>query len=104
MGRWTLLLGGMIVWAIHFGGLYVLGSLAAITPPADAGLWRAIILVLSAACLAAAGGVASLAFRKLKRPGPDEEPGRFVSQVAVAGAGLSALAIVWQTTAALIAD
>ncbi|OYX29710.1 MAG: hypothetical protein B7Y99_12730 [Caulobacterales bacterium 32-69-10] len=104
MARWGLMLGGLIVWAVHFNGLYALASAAHISAPDTAGLWLAAMMGLSLACLAAVAGIIVLASKELKALDGAEQPDRFVLQVAMAGASLAALAIVFQTLAALIAD
>ena len=58
MRAWFLLLGGLVVWTIHFFALYAIGSIFLTTT-----LGRALPLLMPIACLAAAAGVALLAWR-----------------------------------------
>jgi hypothetical protein len=99
MRRWLFLLGGLIVWATHFTGVYALGSLAAIRDPAEDGAWRAVLLAFSVVC---AGAAAMLAVRAAMLSAAGDAPHRFKGRVAAMGAALSLVAIVWQTLPALL--
>ncbi|MDO9367359.1 MAG: hypothetical protein Q7T68_02215 [Sphingopyxis sp.] len=93
MRSWTILLGGLLVWAAHFFALYGIGEFAGASAAS-----RDAVLLISALALAADG----LLFRRLLRLPHDDEFGRWRTGVASGGLGLSALAIVWQTLPALV--
>ena len=57
MRRWAWMLGGLIVWTVHFMGVYAIASLADVVSRADDPLWRMIGLAFSGACLFAALGL-----------------------------------------------
>ena len=99
MPRWIEMLAGLIVWAIHFGGVYAIASIGAVVSRADDPVWRAAGLIFSLACAAAAG---LLLIRALQKPAPSVELDRFMTAVARVGALLALVAIVWQALPAAI--
>jgi hypothetical protein len=101
--RWALMLGGLLIWAIHFLGIYGIASVADLVSQADAPAWRLGAMVFSGLCLAAAGTVLSLALRgvRARRQHPAQIVG-FSAEVGVLGAGLGLIAIVWQSLPLLI--
>lgn len=100
MRAWIHMLGGLIVWAAHFLGVYALASLGAVTGEANATPWRAAIAGFSLLCLIAALGLVWDAVRRLRRARSVE--GRFAPELAALGAGLAAVAILWQALPAWI--
>lgn len=93
MGSWILILGGMIAWTVHFFALYAIGETVGGSPGG-----RIAVLGVTLVCLASDALVAHAAFRLPHQTGFDGWR-RFV---ALAGAGLSALAILWQSLPALL--
>lgn len=87
MRAWAAMLGGLIVWAIHFFALYAAGSVFPETATA-----RLITGAVTLACLAAAAAILVRALRLA--PGLQRT-------LALAGALLSAIAIIWQGLPAL---
>jgi len=86
---WLIVLGGLIVWAVHFFGVY---ALAEIAPD------RVLVLVLSAVCLLAD---AVLLRSGLRLPTPDGFA-RWRRSSAITGALLSMVAVAWQSLPALL--
>lgn len=89
MRAWAFMLGGMIVWTVHFFALYIAGSVF----PGSATA-RILTGLITLACLAAA---ALLFVRALRCP-----PG-LARTLAAAGTALAAVAVVWQGLPALFA-
>lgn len=100
MLRWLWMLGGLIVWTVHFMGVYAIASLGDVVSRADDPLWRMIGLAFSGACLLAALAIAGGAARGLRRAG--DPSARFGDQLALLGGGVAALAIVWQALPTVI--
>jgi hypothetical protein len=94
MRRWAWMLGGLIVWLVHFMGVYGIASLADVVSRADDPLWRMIGLVFSAACLLAAVVLTGRAARRLRRPADPST--HFGDQLALLGGGVATVAIIWQ--------
>lgn len=94
MRAWGWMTGGLIVWAVHFIGVYALSSLADVVASADDPAWRAAGLAFSGVCVLAAALLLAFALKRLRRT--DSEDGRFPDQLAAFGAGLAVVAIVWQ--------
>lgn len=93
MRAWALMLSGLIVWSLHFAGLYLLASLEDFAGRGPGSRW--IGLIFSGACL---GGVVVFgwaALRNLRRA--SGEPLRFMAQIALLGAAIGFIAIAWQT-------
>lgn len=94
------MLGGLLLWAVHFIGVYVIASLAdTVADAADSG-WRLAGLVFSAVSLAAAGVLWLLAARRLRRE--TDETARFRHWLALFAAVLATTAIAWQTLPHLV--
>lgn len=94
MGRWVWMLGGLIVWAIHFMGVYAIASLSDVVSRADDPGWRLIGLVFSVVCLVAASVFTFVAGRRARQEAASAVG--FGDQLAVLGGGLAWVAIVWQ--------
>lgn len=89
MRSWLILLGGLIVWTVHFFGLYAIAEIA----PRP---W--LVAVLTLACLAA-----DVWLLRYVRPTADNDPFLIWRRsVAVGGVLLSLLAVSWQALPALV--
>jgi hypothetical protein len=94
--KWALLLGGLVIWALHFFAIY---GVASIFPRQAAAHWLTILLTLPALI----GDAALLwisAGRRLASPQGDLDA--WMSDVAALGAALSFIAVLWQAAAALV--
>jgi hypothetical protein len=100
MKAWAWMTGGLLVWAVHFLGVYTLASLADVVATADDAGWRAAGLAFSVACVGATAVLLILALRRLSRQGG--EGAGFGNQLAAFGAGLAGLSIVWQALPTVI--
>lgn len=100
MRRWVWMLGGLIVWTIHFMGVYAIASLADVVSRADDFAWRMAGLAFSAACVAATAALTAAAARRVRRP--SDPPARFGDQLALLGGGVATVAIVWQALPTVI--
>ena len=97
MRAWLLLLGGMLVWTLHFFSLYALGSVFGTTPLARIGA-----IVATIACLAADAWILWLCRRTARSNDVSTVtgwPARLGAPVAV----LSLVAVAWQGLPALLA-
>lgn len=100
MRRWVWMLGGLIVWTVHFMGVYAIASLADVVSEADDPAWRMVGLGFSAICVLAAAGIAVAALRRVR--GPTDPAAGFGDQLALLGAGVAVVAIVWQALPTVI--
>ena len=94
MRRWAWMLGGLIVWTVHFMGVYAIASLADVVSRADDPAWRMGGLAFSAACLLAALAITGWAARRLRRRADPST--LFGDQLALLGGGVATVAVVWQ--------
>lgn len=101
MRTWFFMLGGMVVWAAHFMGVYAIASVADVARDADAAAARWIVAGFTAACAAAAAAFGLAGLRRLRRTGDDPYQ-RFTATVAAVGGGIAAVAVVWQGLPALV--
>lgn len=100
MRSWLFLLGGLIVWAVHFLGVYGLASLGAVIGDAGDPWALASVVGLTLACAAVDGVLAAVALRRLRaRMDPLD---RFIAGGAAFAAGLSLLAVLWQGLPVLV--
>ena len=67
MRRWLFLLGGLLIWAAHFNGVYLIASIADVVASADVAASRLAVGAFTAVC---AAGDAALVFLALRRRGP----------------------------------
>jgi hypothetical protein len=85
---WLILLGGLIVWAVHFFTVYAVGEIA----PRPA-----LVVALTLACIAADLWLIVLLRRM---PATGQYPA-WRRSVGLGGAMLSLLAVIWQSFPAL---
>lgn len=83
-----MLTGGLLIWAVHFMGVYLISSTADVVAYAEAPLWRLIGVGFSLACLAAEGLVVLAALKT---------PAGFERAIAVGGCCIGGIGIVFQT-------
>ena len=93
MRAWLMLLGGLIVWAVHFFALYAVGSIFLTTD-----LARALTLLFTLACLLINASLYAASWRATAS-GPQD---RWVRSVGLWGITLGSVAIVWQGLVALL--
>lgn len=95
MGKWTILLGGLAIWAAHFFLLY---GFASIWPGHHLARWLA-----GAATLAALAADAALivALLRRRRSGGDDFD-RWMIDGGLLGAFLSTVSVAWQGLPALL--
>lgn len=89
MGRWTLLLGGLLVWAVHFFMLYGLASAAPGTQLARTGA-----LLATGACLVA--DAILILYLMRERRTAREAFDRWLHDLGGLAAALSLVAVLWQ--------
>ena len=94
MRFWLLMLGGLLIWAAHFLGLYLLSS-AADVARGDAGAWNAFGLTFSVLCLASIGALCWKCLIALRAK--PEATRSFGLRLAIAGSLLGAISVVFQT-------
>ncbi len=94
-------LGGLMIWAVHFLGLYLLASFADVAWR-DAAGGKVIGLVFSLACLAAIAAVAWRAASQLRQDEP-EDTRAFGLHMAVAGGVIAGVGVVFQTAPLMLA-
>ena len=99
MKRWGYILGGLIVWTVHFLGVYVIASVGDVAADADHPLSRAAVGVFTLLCLIAAGALTVVAGRRWRRGG--DEMG-FENAIAATGGAISAVSILWQGLPAVV--
>ena len=90
---WAFLLGGLIVWAIHFFVLYAIASIFLTTMSA-----RLLTLGATLLCL----GAAALLVRDALRFSPADRAETWMRSVALCGLGISVVAVFWQALPALL--
>ena len=93
MKRWLAMTAGLLIWAGHFLGLYLLASAADVWSSTEAAAGRWIGLGFSLLCLAL---IAVVAVVMARRPVPDG-PGLWERRVALTGALVAAVGVTWQT-------
>lgn len=91
MKTWAWMTGGLIVWAVHFIGVYLISSVADVVATADDARWRTAGLAFSFACIVLICSLLAAALHRLR------ESQRFTDQVAALGAGTALIAVLWQS-------
>ena len=93
------MLGGLIVWTVHFLGVYVIASVGDVAADADHPLSRVAVGAFTVLCLIAAGGLTIVAARRWRRGG---ESAVYTDIVAATGGAISAISILWQGLPAVV--
>lgn len=101
MRAWALLLGGMAVWAAHFGGVYAIASVFDVISEADTPASRWTSAGWTVVCLLANAMLLLLIVRSGRRRPGDEVDG-WVRSVGALGAVFSFLSVLWQGLPAVI--
>ena len=94
MRAWAWMLGGLILWAAHFLGVYAIASVADVVATADDPAWRMAGLGFSAICVLAGVALGLIALRCLRRA--EGEVSGFRRELAVLGFGVAVVAMIWQ--------
>ncbi|KQW79804.1 hypothetical protein [Brevundimonas sp. Root1279] len=89
--------GGLIVWAVHFIGVYLISSVADVVATADDAGWRMAGLAFSGLCALTAAASLWAALRRLR-----DRKDAFAGQIAAFGSGVAVIAIVWQALPTVI--
>lgn len=99
MRRWLLLLGGLLIWAAHFGAAYAIASISFEVAGKTTLAARALLMVAGAAAAIACVLLCRAALRMPRQTPLDA----FWRTVSLAGAVIALIAVVWQTLPAIAA-
>lgn len=102
MRPWLLLFGGMIVWAVHFAGIYAIASVFDLVSEADAPGSRLATGALTLGCLAADAALFAATTIWLGRDAGDDVLGWMLT-VGALMAAISFVSVAWQGLPALFA-
>lgn len=94
MQRWFYMLGGLLVWAVHFVGIYAIASIGDVIARADDPIWRMIGLVFSGMCVIAGVG---LLIQALRRGRGGDDVSELGNVLAATGAGIAVVAMLFQS-------
>ena len=100
MRSWTYTLAGLLIWTLHFAGVYAIASLGDVVSRAEDPAFRMAGLAFSLVCFLGAGAATFVAVRRM-RAQPDEVP-VFMDQLAALGGGVAMVAIAWQALPTLV--
>lgn len=95
MRNWGLMLGGLLIWSLHFLGVYGIASVADVSDPSTRALWRGLGLAFTGLCLLA---VALIVFRARTST---SDAGLY-RQVSLGACALGFIAIVFQSVPLLV--
>lgn len=95
MRVWAYLLGGLLVWTVHFFGSYVIASVFLTSATS-----RILTGLLTIVCLAAAVLLAIMAWRQ--REDVADPVRGWMGWTAFLGAAIASVAIVWQGLPAIL--
>lgn len=102
MRPWLIMFGGMVVWAIHFGGIYAIASVFDVVSSAESPGSRWATGGLTLACLAANAVLVLVALGRRRKVAADP----VIAWVYSTGgllAALSFVSVAWQGLPALLA-
>lgn len=99
MQRWLYMLGGLLVWAVHFVGVYVIASIGDVVSSADDPTWRLAGLAFSTVCAAVALG---LLVQSLRRADDGTDTVDLGNTLARFGALLALISVIWQTLPTIV--
>jgi hypothetical protein len=93
MTRWLRMTGGLLAWAAHFIGLYLMSSAADVWSSSEAAGARWMGLVFSLGCLLALIAMAVWLGKKQGKGGPEA----WERRVGLTGVLVAGVSILWQT-------
>ncbi len=102
MTRWLFLLAPLIVWLIHFTGVYVIASVADVAGDAASPGARLAAGVFTTVCAAASGGLLWLAVALGRQRRAREPLTGFIISLAGLGALIALVGVLWQGLPTLI--
>jgi hypothetical protein len=94
MRTWTILLGGLVVWTVHFLVVY---GVASVLPGQPAARW--LVLAATLPALVVDGLILWWTIGAASRPDPLD---RWTSHLGATGAAISLIAVIWQCAPALL--
>ena len=97
MRAWVYMLSGLLFWAAHFFGVYIIASIFLTST-----LSRVLVLALSILLLLADIVLIRHALKRWRRP-TGNPLAHWVDQMALMTAALALIAICWQMSPALLA-
>lgn len=99
MKRWAIMTGGLLIWATHFIGVYLIASTADVVATAEDARWKMGAIVFSLACL---GAVLGLAWPVLKGRRAAAGQERFETDLALGACLIGGVGITFQTLPLLL--
>ena len=93
MTRWLRMTGGLLIWAAHFIGLYLMSSAADVWSSSEAAGARWMGLVFSLGCLLALIAMAVWLGKERGKGGPEA----WERRVGLTGVLVAGVSILWQT-------
>ncbi|MBB4797470.1 hypothetical protein HNP32_001194 [Brevundimonas bullata] len=94
MRRWLRMTGGLLIWAVHFIGVYLISSAADVWSSSEAASARWIGLAFSMGCLLADIAMAVWLSRGRREVfGPEA----WERRVGLTGVLVAAIGVLWQT-------
>lgn len=94
MRRWLRMTGGLLIWALHFIGVYLISSAADVWSSSEAASARWIGLAFSMGCLVAVVALAVWLGRGRREDSGEEAWER---RVGLTGALVAGIGVLWQT-------
>lgn len=94
MRAWRHILGGLLLWAVHFGAVYVITSVFLTSPTS-----RILVALVTLVCL---GAVAVFLRHACTDRAPDDDDARWQRKIAILTSIAASIAIVWQGLPALL--
>ncbi len=101
MRLWLLLFGGMLVWAVHFVGIYAIASVFDVIASSDASGSRIATGILTLACLTADATIIFVTLFQRGRASNDPVV-TWMMSVGALLAAISFLSVAWQGLPALL--
>ena len=95
MRAWTYMLGGLILWAVHFFALYITASVFHTSDTT-----RVITVAITVLCLAGAGWLVWTAWHA--RAGDTDPFGAWTHYIAMLAGAIGCISILWQGLPALL--
>lgn len=93
MTRWLRMIGGLLIWAAHFIGLYLISSAADVWSSSEAAVARWLGLAFSLSCLLALIALAIWLGRERRRAGSEH----WERRVGLTGVLVAGVSLLWQT-------